>query len=138
MQLAYAMFADAAQLGPDGKISMVGGDFDTISVAEFPAQQPYLSIVIRLNVAPTECDKTHQLRVALTPPGQGAVISTVNASFTPHVPASDTSRPIRSVLVVNLIGLQFEAPGTYTCHLTVDGQSVADLPLHLVEAPVGA
>ncbi len=40
MQLAYAMTALAAEVTPDGKLWMLGGDFDTLTAQSFPVTHP--------------------------------------------------------------------------------------------------
>jgi hypothetical protein len=137
MQLAYAMFADAAQVGADGKVSIIGGDFDTINAPSFPALHPNLAIVLRLSITKDECGQEHRLSISLSGPlGRNLLPEPLTGSFTPQIPPDYAEGPIRAIFVVNIASLVFEIAGTYRFHIAVDGKSVGEVQLHLVRAAI--
>ncbi len=136
MQVAYLIFADAAQVGADGKLSMIGGDFDTVNAQSFPVQHPNVALVMRLNMAPSECGVEHRLRVTVIGP-LSVVLATLDGSFNPVVPPSHRgSRPVRSLFVINVTGLVFETPGTYRFKVAVDDKQLHEAQLDVMHIPM--
>jgi hypothetical protein len=136
MQVAYLVFADAAQVGADGKVSMIGGDFDTINVQSLPAHHPNVALVMRLHMSPSECGVEHRLRVTVFGP-LGAVLATIEGSFTPMAPPGHKgSRPVRSLFVINVAGLVFEMQGTYRFKVAVDDKQLHEAQLDIVRVPL--
>jgi hypothetical protein len=64
MKLTSAMLADAAQV-QSGKLYVLGGGFDTISVRELPATHRSISLAMVAEVAPEERQQDLELRVQL-------------------------------------------------------------------------
>jgi hypothetical protein len=122
MQLGFAFLADAAVSTPDGKISVLGGNFDTIYVAAVPAQHPAMVLVVNLRVQPTECGRQHRLRLEFwDPDGQS-----VRRSDQPH-------KPVNVNLTVHLQGLTIPRVGDYAFHVLVDDLEVGVMPLSVVQ-----
>ncbi|MBF6592351.1 MAG: hypothetical protein IVW57_17710, partial [Ktedonobacterales bacterium] len=120
MKLAYAILADAAQLGQDGKVSLLGGDFDTINAATFPLTHPALSLVMRLDFEPREAEREYWLRVTLAGPGNAPLAATPASAFTPRVLPGREEQVVRAMFVIGLNGLTFDQQGTYQFRLLVD------------------
>ena len=132
MKLAYAMLADAAQTTPDGKVSIIGGDFDTIYSTNFPALHPVLTLVIRVDFERPEANREHRLRISISGPLGGHVIATDPRPFTPTVPEGYRGGHVKTFFVVSVNGLVFEQQGTYRIRITVDDTPVGEeLPLYL-------
>lgn len=133
MQLAFAFFADAAQVGADGKFTIMGGDFDTIFALSFPALHPNLAVVLRLNLSPNEVGIEHRLRIVLTGPlGSSVIPAPLTGTFTSQIPADHKAgRAIRAAFVVNVANLVFQTEGTYRFRITVDDKTLGELQLHV-------
>jgi hypothetical protein len=137
MKLAYAMLADAAEIGSSGKLSMVGGDFDSIPAPGFPVLHPRMTIVIKLLLRPEELERDHQLRVEiLAPTGLNIAPSetqpiTTSQALRPNSPKDDA----KYYLVVTLPIIMFPMPGRYEVRMLVDDVLLGTLPLDLIEQP---
>ncbi|MEN8040581.1 MAG: hypothetical protein ABFR95_03670 [Actinomycetota bacterium] len=64
MKLTSAMLADAAQV-QSGKLFVLGGGFDTISVRELPAVHRNLSLVMVAEVGPEDRQRDLELHISL-------------------------------------------------------------------------
>ncbi len=64
MRLTSAMLADAAQV-QNGKLYVLGGGFDTISVRSVPAGHPNLSLAMVAEVGPDEHQRDLDLLITL-------------------------------------------------------------------------
>ncbi len=135
MKLAYAVLADAAQVTPDGKVSMLGGDFDTIFARTFPAPHALLSLVMRFDVERRECGYEHRLQIMLLGPLNSPVMPAATTAFVPQINPALTDRPVKAFIVVNLQGLVFQTQGTYHFHISVDDVKKGELPLYLTRLP---
>lgn len=131
MELAFALFADAAQVTSDGKITILGGGFDSIRATRFPALHPAMSLVVRLNLTLAECERTHSLRIELVGPLGQVVFPPAITQFTPTRPPAGREDDANFTVVANMPNLLFEMPGTYRLHLTVDGERTWTYRLHL-------
>lgn len=135
MKLAYALLADAAQTTPDGKISMLGGDFDSIFAQTFPARHSSLTLVMRFDVEKEECGLEHQFRVAISGPLNTPVVAPLTGAFVPQASPVYLNRPVKAFVTMMLQNLTFESQGTYNFNITVDGRSMGKVTLYLVQQP---
>ena len=138
MQLAYAFFADAAQVGQDGKLTIMGGDFDTVFAPSFPVQHGNLAIVIRLGATPDECGREHDLSIMIIGPLGESLAPPLHGKFTPMIPLGFEGGAIRATFVVNIAGLVFQTEGTYKCRILVDDSTLGELQLHVVRHAIPA
>ena len=72
MRLTSAMLADAAQV-QNGKLFILGGGFDTISVRSLPAVHRSLTLAMVAEVDPDERQRDLELLIALIDEDGGAV-----------------------------------------------------------------
>lgn len=131
MRLTYAFLATAAEISPDGKFYVLGGDFDTLQAARLPLVQPVIAVVLRFAVAPEESRVERQMHLSLHRP-DGELIG--EATEFPIIPTPISTQPTREAglcVVVNLLTTTFSDLGTYSVRISVDGQEVGNLPLHI-------
>jgi hypothetical protein len=131
MQLAYAIVADAAQVTSDGKVSMLGGGFDTIRVPSLPFIHPTLALVALLDVAKDESNRDHQLRIEFIGPLGSRPNPPAMSTFRPQPNPAGSDRPIRFQFVANLQGVLFEQFGKHVIRLVVDGEELGIVPLYI-------
>src|SRR5579864_5470460 len=87
MEVDFAFLADAADVSM-GKLFVLGGAFDTIHVASFPATHPILAVVLRLLLSPVDLDRKHNLQILLLD-ADGKHIASANGELTvPKAPGS--------------------------------------------------
>lgn len=136
MKLAYAILADAAQVALDGKISVLGGDFDTIFAQSFPARHPSLALVMRFDVEKQECGLEHQLRIAISGPLNTPVAGPITSVFVPQANPAYPNRLVKALLAMTFQNLTFESQGSYNVNITVDGHSAGKVTLYLAQLPI--
>src|SRR5271169_3518449 len=85
MKLTTAMVADAAHVA-DGKLYVLGGQWDRLGAASFPVQHPAMSLVLVVEVAYNEALEPHTLEVALMIDGMPQGSKAVGQLTTGHAP----------------------------------------------------
>lgn len=133
MQLAYAFLANSAEFTPDGRLWVLGGDFDTIMVPAFPVTHPYLTLIVKVLAQPMECGREHQLRIALID-SDGSNLHEIHAHFTPEKRPDFPHRGVGIGMALNLAALHFQSQGDYAFHILVDNLELGSVSLHLVGA----
>src|SRR5438270_13013960 len=112
------MTASAAEFTPDHKVYILGGDFDTLTAAEFPVGLPNMTLVFKVMFDATECGKPHDVRVELWDP-DGAPVA--DPPFQQQIqPQRNSRRPTRQVgaqFGLNLQQVIFPRPGDYAFHI---------------------
>lgn len=137
MELIYVIPADAAQAGPNGKFSLLGGGIENINALAFPAIQPGLALVVRLLVLASEAEQDHKFSVDITGPKDFRVISGDIAEFRPISSHGVSDRPFAINVILNIPLLVFPEPGKYHFCLYVDGQEVGKFPLDVQKIDSG-
>jgi hypothetical protein len=129
MQLEFAFLADSAQVSSDSKMFVLGGGIDRISSKQFPATHPYMSLVVKIQLHPAECEREHGLEVDLWDPDGKSIGAKVTGKFSAQRQAEGRSSYVQ--LVMNMIGVEFRVPGDYGFQILADGQLLKTLPLRL-------
>lgn len=133
MRLAYSFLATSAEFTPhDGRVWVLGGDFDTITAAETPATHPSMALVVKLIVQPTECQREHRLRIELIDSDGVQVHPEIMGAFTPVVRQDFPHRPVGVGMALTFQQLRLPQYGDYSFHILVDDLELGTLPLYLV------
>jgi hypothetical protein len=130
MQLAFALFADSANVSVEGKLNILGV-FDALQVGNVPAVHPRATLVMRLKGT---LDETGHHRVALTwtsPEGAELWSSSGDLDIGPP-PAGAIEMDFPLILTFDL---PIPAGGTFRLRIAIDGEPQLELPVH---ARVGA
>lgn len=121
-EIKLAALCDHALVGQDGKVSLMG-IFRNISVSGLPAQHPrmFLVAILGLEVGP------HSVVVKLLrPDGQQAMPNPPEISV--HAAAGQDVN-----VIVELNNMSFTTYGMHKFQLTVDGNTIGDLPVAIVQ-----
>lgn len=129
MKLVFAMLADSASTSSDGKLSIQGGDIDSVRSASFPSVHPTLTLVARLVAEPSDRDKTLALDIAGSTP-QGETWFQATLPPIPWKKPDKLGRPAKYNVVVNLPMLVFLTEGKYIIRLLLGSEEVVSLPLY--------
>ena len=124
MHVAFALFADAANLSQEGKLNILGV-FDALHAASFPAVHPRVHLVVRLKAQAGDVG-THRLGLQVTGPGGATLLGHEAQMNIQPLPTgvSDVDIPL-----VQAFDLPLERPGPHAVLLLLDGRVVAQLPL---------
>ena len=124
MHIAFALFADAANLSQEGKLNILGV-FDTLHVAQLPTIHPRASLVVRVKGTTADVG-SHVLGMSwVNPSGKEVWASQGELGVgTPPPGVVDLDFPL-----IAAIDLPLDQPGAYTMRLSIDGEVATDLPL---------
>src|SRR5438046_636486 len=107
MRLLFAFLADYAAAQPaDGKLSVVGGGFDTIFAQGFPTQAS-MTLVIKIEFTPAECNRQHVIEIVPVDGDGRPFLGTdrLTQAVIPQRNPQDPTLPGTVQLVVNLQGI---------------------------------
>lgn len=133
MQIEYAFLADAAQVSSDGKLFVLGGGIDRIFATSFPATHPLMTLVIKLQLHPSECEREHGLQVELWDSDGQPIGPRVSGNFSANRQERGRLSYVQTVL--NLHNVQFSVGGDYAFQVVVDGQHLKTVPLYVELVP---
>ena len=126
---AHLILADAAQAGPDGKVSMLGAGWTVTGPAPVP-----LAVVVMMEIPSHETGRDHKIRLEIidgdgtpfavpTPQGVQPLVLEANLS----VPQSEPGMPASVVVVLNSGGpVPFPPNSYFEWRLMIDGVANAD------------
>src|SRR5690348_7202792 len=120
MDIAYAFFAESAQVVPDGRLNLLGADTQTWS---FAGQPPwvlgtfFLVTAVRFDVDEWK-RPVHFLADLITPAGE-RIDPHIEHDFDAPVPEHPELNPTCKVLI-HLNGLTFPGPGIYQMKITFE------------------
>jgi len=131
MEVEYAFLADGAQTSSDGKLYVLGGGIDKIFAKTFPAVHPFMSLVLKTKLHPSECEREHTLELELWDPDGNSIGGKVSAKFSAD--RQPGGRPAFMQLVLNIVQVRFERPGDYAFQILIDGQHYKSVSFYLEE-----
>ena len=131
MDIDFALLADAATVDASGKLNVLGV-FDRIQAREFPARHGRISLVLRFSAGAEEAG-SHTVEIRLRSPG-GRELLRLDGKLELGAAPRQVSQGIKVPQVLNLDGISFPEPGRFTFDISVDGEEIHSIPLHLEEA----
>ena len=131
MNLTTAMLADGAHVA-GGKLYVLGGQWDRLTVAAFPAQHPSMAVVLVLQVEYTEAPKSYALTIELTLDGKPETAKAVVRFAIGHAPVQARGAPQYVPIAIPFNNVTFEGPGRYEWIVKVDDTELGRLPIEVV------
>ena len=124
MYIAFALFADAANLSQEGKLNILGV-FDAVQVGVLPSVHPRATIVVRLKGTPADAG-THVLHMRwLNPRGDELWSSTGQVEVgAPPFGVTEMDLPL-----IASLDLPLDIGGMYVLRISLDDTLSAELPL---------
>jgi hypothetical protein len=130
MDLSTAMLADGAHVA-EGKLYILGGQWDRLTVAAFPTQHPSMAVVLVLQVEYTEAPKSYTLTVELTLDGKPETAKAVAQLAIGHAPVQARGAPQYVPIAIPFSNVTFGGPGRYEWVVAVDGTELGRLPIEV-------
>lgn len=134
MRLDYMLLADAANVSAEGKVNVLGV-FGALKAEQFPVTHPSMVLVIQMRASPAERGQRKLMSIRLLDQ-DGRVLHDVNAeTVVPDQPGALTPGLTLLLAMNNLV---LPAPGSYTFHLLMNGETKGELTFtadHLQPAP---
>jgi hypothetical protein len=132
MELTTAMLADGAHVA-GGKLYILGGQWDRLMVAAFPAPHPSMTVVTVIKVEYTEAPRTFEINVELTLDGQPKGAKASGQLATGHAPGLIHGAPSFVSLAIPFNNVTFAGPGRYEWVITADEAELGRIPLEVVQ-----
>jgi hypothetical protein len=126
MHIAFALFADAANLSQEGKLNILGV-FDALQVGTLPAVHPRATLVVRIKGGRADVG-AHALRLRWVNPSGDELWSSVWELNVSGLPASveEMDMPL-----IGTVDLPMDVPGEYAMRIALDDEPVAALALQV-------
>jgi hypothetical protein len=135
MRCTAALLADAAQV-VGGKLFMLGGAFDTITAREFPATHRSLSLVVVIEIGPSDRNRDLEISTTLYDEDGRELGVQSKGAFRVGTPSTLPAGAASLIPLVTVFGnLQFPEPGGYVFIIEHDDHELARLPLRLQTPP---
>lgn len=135
MKLLYLFLANHAAVGSDGRLHLLGADFDTFYVPSVPAFVPFFYVVGKVQFDPEEVGVEVPFEIGILDPGGNPLDHPrVEGRITP-TPPNNPAFPASSGLVILINNCLFGQFGTYTVHVRLGGKAEARLPFR-IQQPV--
>jgi len=135
MKLTTAMLADGAHVA-GGKLYILGGQWDRLTVAAFPGQHPSMSVVLVLQIEYTEAPKSYTLTVELMLDGKPEAARAVVQFAIGHAPVQARGAPQYAPIAIPFNNVTFGGPGRYEWVIGVDDTELGRLPIEVVSGVI--
>jgi hypothetical protein len=137
MQVAFALFADAANLSQEGKLNVLGV-FDALQVGSLPAVHPRAHLVVHLKGTPTDVGR-HSVTLRWISPNGSELWTSTGELNVGQPPAGVTEMDLP---LIAQIDLPIDAAGAYRMTISLDDLESALVPVQVrtaaaVRAPGG-
>ena len=126
MQVAFAIFADAANLSQEGKLNVLGV-FDALQVGSFPAVHPRAHLVVHLKGSPADVGR-HTVTLRWVNP-QGSELWTSTGELNVGQPPAGVSE--MDLPLIAQIDLPIDSAGAYRMSVSLDDQKSAEVPVQV-------
>jgi hypothetical protein len=132
MELTTAMLADGAHVA-QGKLYILGGQWDRIMVSQFPARHPSMAVILVIKVDYSEAPKTCLLTIELMLDGQPMGVKMVAQMSIGHAAGLKHGAPQFAPTAITFNDVQFEKPGRYEWVISADSEALGHIPLEVVQ-----
>jgi hypothetical protein len=136
MELQDALFANAAEVSPDGRASVLGGGIEGVFIPTGAKVVPALSLVVRIRFTPADYGQIYRFQLKVTRPnGEDAGLS-IETEVRVQRPPFYAERGTVNSIVVNLYGLIISGDGLYKFDILMNEQKIGATDLALVPEPL--
>lgn len=130
MQVAFALFADAANLSQEGKLNVLGV-FDALQVGNLPAVHPRAHLVVHLKGSTTDVGR-HTVTLRWINPRGSELWTSTGELNVGQPPAGVTEMDLP---LIAQIDLPIDATGSYRMTVSLDDRQSAEVPVQVRSAP---
>lgn len=133
MEVDFAFLADCAEAN-QGKISVLGGAFDTIWAERLPVIHPRLSFVLRLVLSASEMGRKHTLEINIVDE-DGKSIATIGGELAvgPKSPSVPAGWKQGLLSVMNFQNLKFDKFGNYCFEILANNSCLKSVSLRIAQ-----
>lgn len=131
MEILFAFLADAAETSSQGKVHAFGAGIDRILGQTLPAVVTPIYFAAQVLIQPDEVEREHVVRLDIEAPDGSVLTQVSEGTWTPQPDPLMPEEPLKGVMVIGMLGLEFPQIGNYTVRLLVDGDRLVGLPLRV-------
>lgn len=132
MELTTAMLADGAHVA-EGKLYILGGQWDRLAAARFPVQHPSMAVVLVIKIDYNEAPKTSTLNIELMLDGESMGIKSMGSMSIGHAAGLARGAPQFAPAAVTFNNVQFEKPGRYEWVISAGAETLGQIPLEVIQ-----
>ena len=126
MQVAFALFADAANLSQEGKLNVLGV-FDALQVGSLPAMHPRAHLVVHFKGSDADVGRHTVTLRWINPKGSELWTSTGELNVgQPPAGVTEMDLPL-----IAQIDLPIDAAGAYRMTVSLDNKQSAEVPVQV-------
>lgn len=133
MNVEYAFLANAAEYSSDGKLYILGADYN-VMYGRYPWTVPAMALVVKFSYPPEECGRTHRFTAEFWKPDGERMAPIVETELATH-PISPPFQGGALTLVIALYTIVFSTAGVYTVRILLDGEEKKAFRLYMQEVP---
>lgn len=126
MQVAFALFADAANLSQEGKLNVLGV-FDALQVGQLPTVHPRAHLVVHLKGSPSDVGR-HTVTLRWINPSGSELWTSSGELNVGQPPAGVTEMDLP---LIAQIDLPMDAAGAYHMSVSLDEAQSAQVPVQV-------
>jgi hypothetical protein len=126
MNVAFALFADAANLSQEGKLNVLGV-FDALQVGSLPAVHPRAHLVVHLKGTPTDVGR-HTVTLRWVNPHGSELWTSTGELNVGQPPAGVTEMDLP---LIAQIDLPIDAAGAYRMTISLDEHPKTEVPVQV-------
>jgi hypothetical protein len=126
MQVAFAVFADAANLSQEGKLNVLGV-FDALQVGAVPAVHPRAHLVVHLKGSLTDVGR-HTVTLRWINPGGSELWTSTGELNVGQPPGGVTEMDLP---LIAQIDLPIDGAGSYRMTVSLDDRKSAEVPVQV-------
>ena len=135
MDLTTAMLADAARVA-EGKLYILGGQWDRVTVATLPAVHPSMAVVLVIRIEYSEAPTTFDVLVDLMLDGNSTGVRAGGRVSIGHAPGLAHGAPQFAPVAATFANVSFDRLGRYEFVVSVGGRVLGQIPLEVVQGMV--
>lgn len=129
MQVAFALFADAANLSQEGKLNVLGV-FDALQVGALPAMHPRAHLVVHFKGTGADVGR-HTVTLRWINPKGSELWTSTGEMNVGQPPAGVTEMDLPMIAQIDL---PIDAAGPYRMTVTLDDKHSAEVPVQVRSA----
>jgi hypothetical protein len=131
IKLAFAFFAKAGELNPDGQFHVLGAGFDRVTVHQLPGLIPQLSLVLKLLLSEEECGREHRLSLKIRAPHEITLPTPVDFPFAVAKNRFPGLSPVldKFVTIINFFSFEITKEDLYDFIVVVDDTPIGSVSL---------
>ena len=131
MRIAYLLLANHAEIAPDGRINLLGGDFNTLGTLGVPFVMPFFYVVGKACFDPPEVGQEVPFRLRVLDPDRNPLATPQMDSMIVPLPSNEPVLPASSGLMILIQNCEFTQFGNYTLTFGLGDLPEVELPLRI-------